>query len=160
MEVNSESLTQRVSLLLSNSWAMDVYEIRKHNLRILEAEAESLKAIGDAMIRVVQERSPADKPPPNYPNVLSQHKGDKPMGAKIARLVEEAMGKPKGWMDALQEVDTHMDAKEAGQIAMNIPDLAKREAWLSMGRTLTSQEQSQALPFGPIPKGGKKGDPK
>lgn len=137
---------------------MDVYAIRKHNLLVLEAEAKSLKAIGDAMVRVVQAREPERDRAPDYQNVLSQHKGKKQIGAKMARLMEEAMGKPKGWMDSLQsaEVEQAMDAKEAAQIAMNIPP-ELREGWLQHGRLLAERnpQTSSGNPFGPIPRGGK-----
>lgn len=137
---------------------MEIHEIRRANLLILEAEALSLKAIGDAMIQVVQGRSPADKPPPSYPNVLSQYKGGKPMGSKIARLIEEAMKKPKGWMDALRQADEAMESKEAGQIAMNIADVELRELWLSTGRAYAARgaAPSQAMPFQPVKKPGRK----
>jgi hypothetical protein len=135
---------------------MDVYEIRRRNLLVLEAEADSLKAIGDAMVRVVQEREASDRAP-DYPNVLSQHKGGKRIGSSLARLIEEAMKKPNGWMDVLQ-VDAAMEAKEAGQIAMNIENAEMRESWLSMGRVLAAKggKPSPSLPFGDLPPGGKK----
>lgn len=135
---------------------MDVYEIRKQNLLLLEAEHLSLKAIGDAMVRVVQRREPGERAP-DYPNVLSQHKGKKPMGARMARLIEEAMGKPNGWMDSLQTVDVAMEAREASQVYMNIPE-EHRAAWLSMGRTLAEKNptRSSGNPFGDVPKGGRK----
>jgi len=137
---------------------MDVYEIRRHNLRVLEAEAVSLKAIGEAMIVALQKRTPGERAP-DYPNVLSQHKGKKPMGPKIARLIEEAMGKPKGWMDSLQsaEIESAMEAKEAAQIAMNIEEGPLRDGWLQHGRLLAEKnpKKSSGSPFGALPRGGK-----
>lgn len=136
---------------------MDVYEIRKHNLLLLEAEHASLKAIGDAMVRVVQRRDQGERAP-DYPNVLSQHKGKKPMGPKIARLIEDAVGKPRGWMDALRAGDEAMESKEAAQIAMNIADADLRELWLSTGRAYAARgaQPSQAAPFAGVRRGGKK----
>lgn len=155
--VNTKVLTQWVSYLLLNGRSMDVYEIRKNNLLLLEAETKSLRVIGDAMIRVVQRRG--EDRAPDYQNVLSQHKGKKPIGAQTARLIEEAMKKPKGWMDVLQ-VDQAMEAKEAAQIAMNMSAEA-RESWLSLGRKLAAQSGTPgaALPFGDIPTGGPKKKP-
>lgn len=157
MFVNSNPLTPSVSVLLSNVGGMDVYEIRKHNLLVLEAEAASLKAIGDAMVAALQRRAPSERAP-DYPNVLSQHKGKKPMGQKIARLIEEAMGKPKGWMDALQsaEVEAAIEAKEAAQIAMNIEPGPLRDGWLQHGRLLAEKnpKKTAGSPFGDIPRGG------
>jgi hypothetical protein len=141
---------------------MDIQEIRLSNLRMLEAEAQSLKAIGEAMVRVVQARGRSDRAP-DYPNVLSQYKGGKPIGTRMARLIEEAMKKEKGWMDSLQsgKIDEAMDAKEAGQIAMNIATAEEREIWLSMGRALAAKngKASAALPFPKVPKGGKRKPP-
>jgi hypothetical protein len=136
---------------------MDVYEIRKLNLLSLLAGAErtSLKAIGEAMVQIVQQRG-LDRAP-DYPNVLSQHKGKKRIGAQMARLIEEAVGKPRGWMDALQTVDIAMEAREAAQVYMNmVPE--QRDAWLSMGRALAAKDAKAGpgLPFGDIPPGGKK----
>lgn len=157
--VNSNVLIPWISGLLSNDGTMDVYEIRKHNLLVLEAEAASLKAIGEAMVAALQRRSPSERAP-DYPNVLSQHKGQKRMGAKIARLIEEAMAKPKGWMDSLQsaEVETALEAKEAAQIAMNIEEGPLRDGWLQHGRLLAEKnpKKSSGSPFGDIPKGGDK----
>lgn len=151
--VNSRTLIHSVSDLLLTTAAMDVYEIRRHNLNVLRAEAESLKAIGDAMVRVVQARGKSDRAP-DYQNVLSQHVGGKRMGAKMARLVEEAMKKSKGWMDTMQQADQTMEAKEAGQIAMNIAEADKREMWLSLGRAL-AQQGGAGNPYGGVPKGKK-----
>lgn len=150
-------LTPDLSGPLLNDVDMDVYEIRKANLLFLEAEAKSLKAIGDAMIRKVQESDPGERAP-DYPNVLSQHKGKKPIGFKMARLIEDAMGKGKGWMDQLQtgQIEQAMEAKEAGQIAMNIEEADKREAWLSMGRAL-AKKKGPGNPYLDVPKGGKGG---
>ena len=157
IDVNTNSLTPLVSGLLSNTLTMDVYGIRRANLLVLEAETQSLKTIAAAMTQVVQRREQSDRAP-DYQNVLSQHKGKKPIGAKIARLMEEAMGKPKGWMDTLQasEVEQTMDAKEAAQIALNIPP-ELREGWLQHGRLLAEKnpKRSQGNPFGDIPKGGR-----
>lgn len=116
---------------------MDVYEIRKSNLLLLEAETKSLKVIGDAMVRVVQNRG--EDRAPDYQNVLSQHKGKKRIGAQTARLIEEAMKKPQGWMDVLQ-VDQAMEAKEAGQIAMNIASVERaKRGCRSAARSLLSR---------------------
>lgn len=125
---------------------MDVYDIRKKKLLLLEAEAASLKAIGDAMVRTLQRRG--EDRAPDYQNVLSQHKGKKPIGQRMARLIEEAMDKPRGWMDTLADVDHRVDATEASHIAMNITDVGKREAWLSLGRALTSPAKSPGNPYG------------
>lgn len=137
---------------------MHVYEIRKRNLLVLlEAEKKSLKVIADAMVAVVQRKDPARDRAPDYQNVLSKHKGGKRMGYKVARLMEEAMGKPEGWMDRLQEaeIEASMQSKEAAQLADNMTE-EKRELWLQLGRTFAQEnpKRSAGNPFGDIPRGG------
>ena len=141
-------------MMLSNG-VMDVYEIRRRNLDVLIAEAESLKAIGDAIRRAKSgvDPSAAEK---DYANVLSQIKNGKNMGAKMARDIESGMGKPTGWMDVAQfrAVDQTMEAKEAGQLAMNMSD-EDREAWLKHGRLLV--RNSGRGPGNPFPDKGSGG---
>lgn len=134
---------------------MDVYEIRRRNLDVLLAETESLKAIGDAIRRTKQRLEP-QAATRDYANVLSQIKGGKNMGAKLARDVEAGMGKPKGWMDVAQfrAVDQTMEAKEAAQLAMNMSE-EDREHWLRTGRLLAqTAKRGPGNPFGNTPKGG------
>ena len=78
--------------------------------------------------------------------------------AAIARLIEDAVGKPRGWMDALRAGDEAMESKEAAQIAMNIADADLRELWLSTGRAYAARgaQPSQAAPFAGVRRGGKK----
>lgn len=136
---------------------MDVYETRRRNLDVLKAEGHSLAAIGDAMRRakqVVDIRN-AEK---DYANVLSQIRGGKNMGAKFARDVEQAMGKPEGWMDQPQfeAVDQAMEAKEAGQIIMGM-DPDTRAATMLLLRGLGAKgPKGEGNPFGDVPKGGPK----
>jgi hypothetical protein len=135
----------------------DIQTIRRKNLDVLVAEAQSVRAIAGAMLaRFPGETGHA----PDYANVLSQYRGKKPMGDKFARKLEEAMGKARGWMDRLHEVDQVMEVKEAGQIAMSM-DPEKRANWLNIGRALIDQgaKPSGATPFPGVPKGGKKRRP-
>lgn len=135
---------------------MDVHEIRRRNLDVLQAEAETFEAIGEAMRRVrALDPTSAEK---DYANVLSQIRGgSRNMGSKIARHVEEAMGKPKGWMDnpQFEAVDQIMEAKEASQIIMSMePEL--RAAAMAVLRGLGSKgEKGEGNPFGDVPKGGR-----
>jgi hypothetical protein len=141
--------------MLSNA-VMDVYEIRRRNLDVLLAETESLKAIGDA-IRLAKQKIDPAAAERDYANVLSQIKGGKHMGAKLARDVEAGMGKPQGWMDTaqFQIADEAMEAKEAGQLAMNMKP-EDRDHWLKTGRLLAQNnpKRGPGNPFGNTPKGG------
>jgi hypothetical protein len=132
----------------------DIQAIRRKNLDVLIADAQSIRAIADAMLR----RFPGQdgRAPPDYANSLSQYRGKKPMGGKFARKVEESMGKARGWMDRIHEVDEAMEMKEAGQIAMGIADPGSRATWLNLGRALmdVGAKPSEATPFPGVPKGG------
>jgi hypothetical protein len=134
---------------------MDIKEIRRANLDVLKAEARSFQAIEKAML----DRFPGDpqKGPPRYANTLSQVRNGKPMGDKLARKIEEAMGKDRGWMDTLHRVDETMEGKEAAQLAMGM-DPEKRENWLKLGRALVDQDAKPGVntPFPRVPKGGKR----
>lgn len=153
--VNSVPRTPDISGRLSNG-GMDVYEIRRRNLDVLKAEADTFAAIGDAM-----RRAKADDPTAagkDYANVLSQIKGGKNMGGKMARDLEVAMSKPRGWMDIpqFQAIDEAMEAKEAGQIVMSLePEV--RAAAMTMLRNLGAKGPKGASnPFGDLPKGGRR----
>lgn len=159
MFVNSISRTQCVSIPLSNSTMADVLETRLVKLNVLIAEAGSLKAIGDAMRRAAAKSDPRaiEK---NYENVLSQHRGGKPIGHRIARLLETSMGKPKGWMDTLQEAELSLLAKEAGQILMAMKP-EQQDFAMKFLRTLNeSSPQGPNNPFPGVPKGGAKPKPR
>jgi hypothetical protein len=132
---------------------LDNAEIRRQNLDLLEAEATSLEAIGEAM-RAIKPGLPGRAP--NYPNYLSQIRGGtRKMGDRTARLVEAAMNKPKGWIDQLHEADVSMEGKEAGQIITSMEDDV-RAHWMKMLRLANeaNPKKSKASPFGPIPRGG------
>ncbi len=162
IDVNSGLRIPAVSNLLCNG-DMEITEIRRRNLLVLEAEAESLAVLGEALRTAKQ----AAKPGPDaadYANYLSQIKGgSRDMGNKIARFLEGGMGKRRGWMDTphFEMVDEAMEAKEAAQLAMSMK-IEDREAWMKHGRLLAEQnpKKSDANPFGSIPKGGKRGRPK
>jgi hypothetical protein len=127
---------------------MDVYEIRRRNLDVLKAEAESFVAIADAMRRAKQDVDPASAEK-DYANVLSQIKGGKQMGSQFARDIEVAMEKPFGWMDWPQ----FEEAYEAAQIIMMMSN-DDRAHWLRILRTWRDTKPPSD-PFSPIPKGGK-----
>lgn len=132
---------------------MDITEIRRRNLTVLEAEFHTLKAIGELMAK----SAPVERASANYANVLSQYKGAKKMGDKFARNLEASVGKARGWMDTPQfkAVEDTMEAIEAGQLAMNMA-AEDRDAWLRHGRLLAQQnpKRSIANPFGDLPPGG------
>lgn len=155
MFVNSALRMPGISVLLFN-WAMDVYEIRRRNIDVLLAEAESLKAIGEAIRRVKAADPKAATA--DYANTLSQYKGGKRMGRAFAQDLEDGMGKPRGWMDHAQfeAAELSLEAKEAGQIIMNM-DPAKRAFHMELLRreNESNPRKSAASPFGPLPKGGK-----
>lgn len=162
MFVNSAMRIPAISRLLSNGLVaelLDNAEIRRRNIDVLEAEATSLEAIGEAM-RAEDARQGVvlepGKAPPNYANLLSQIRGgSRNMGNKLARKVEASMGKAKGWIDQLHEADVSMDGKEAGQIITRMAD-DERAHWMKMLRLANeaNPKKSAASPFGPIPRGG------
>lgn len=162
--VNSGLRIPVVSKLLSNG-DMEIAEIRRRNLDLLEAEAKSLEAIAEAMRAADAASDPAAtaKAPPNYANVLSQIKGGtRNMGDRMARKVEAGMGKSRGWMDQLQAAETSLEGKEAAQIITSMDD-AERAHWMKMLRLANeaNPKKSASSPFGPIPRGGQKvGRPK
>lgn len=67
---------------------MDVYDIRKANLRILIDRVETA--------RVFAERVGTD---PSYLSQITSPKGKKNVGNKFARSCETTFGLPHGWMD-------------------------------------------------------------
>lgn len=138
MFVNSDSRIPIVSGLLSNAGMVkDVgaTATRRAKLEILIAEAGSLEAIGEAMRVAAARRGDKDAAVKNYANYVSQLRGDKAIGNKTARLLEDSMGKEPGWLDALQldAIDKIMEAKESAQLAANM-SAEKRALWLQIGR--------------------------
>lgn len=135
-----------------NSW-MDVYEIRRRNLDVLKAEAETFVAIADAMRRAKQGANPPEAADGDYANVLSQIKGrHRNMGTQVARDIEVAMEKPFGWMDW-----PHFEAAyEVAQIMMEM-DADDRAHWMRVLRAWRDAKPSPQTgptdPFEPIPKG-------
>lgn len=155
MFVNSAARIPSISSLLSNG-EVEIAEIRRRNLDVLEAEAESLEAIGDAMRAKDPTQTGGDLP--NYANYLSQVRGGtRNMGTRFARKLEAGMGKPKGWMDVAQfeAAELSLEGKEAGQIITGM-DTAERAQWMKMLRLANeaNPKKSAASPFGPIPRGG------
>lgn len=138
--------------MLSNArMTAGVVKTRQAKLEMLIAEAGSIKAIGEAMRRAAAAQGDVKAAEKDYANVVSQLKGGKQIGHKIARLLEASMGKPEGWLDDLLAIDQAMEAKEAGQIAMNMKE-DRRELWLQMGRAWAAEgltKPSAAMPFLP-----------
>lgn len=125
---------------------MDIKEIRRENLNGLIGASEGKIA---RLARATGQD----------PSTLSQIKnGHRDMGHDIARSLEAALEKPKGWMDHRQFVtgDDTVIANELMQIreGLSAEDL---EAWLKHGRLLMkNQPRGPNNPFGnaPKPKGG------
>lgn len=88
-------------------------------------------------------------------SVLSQIKnGSRNMGDELARKVEAALDKEKGWMDHPQfrMSDVSIQQAEAAQIAEAL-DPSEREAWLKHGRLLVQSKApagTAANPFGDV----------
>lgn len=84
---------------------MDIAEVRRLNLLGILREFQTIEELAEHYELVA--------------NYLSQVKtGHRNMGSRHARKMEEAMGKPKGWMDKLQftSPDDAVDGIEVMQI--------------------------------------------
>lgn len=143
-----------ISRLLSNA-AMDVYDIRRLNLDVLLAEAESMKALGEAIRKIKLEEGDPKAATADYANVISQYKGKKRMGRPFALTLERAMSRDRGWMDRLEEIDVLMIGKEAGQIITAMtPEKQAFYMELLRRENESNPNKTKASPFGPIPRGG------
>ncbi|MEH6534577.1 MAG: S24 family peptidase [Photobacterium frigidiphilum] len=72
---------------------MDIYEIRLKNARALACQSDSLAQFAEKIDRA--------------PTQVSRFMGKNPtknIGPSIARHIEEACGKARGWMDSLHEI--------------------------------------------------------
>jgi hypothetical protein len=129
----------------------DVYVTRKRKLLLLLEEAGGVKKLAER-VRQSQQKIDPDAAAKDYANVISQLKGAKTIGAKLARVIEGGMGKPKNWMDQMLEPgDAEMERVEASQILMNMKP-ERRDEWLQYGRFLAAKDAngpSAALPFQP-----------
>lgn len=83
--------------------------------------------------------------------LISQIKnGTREMGDDLARKMEKAMGKPKGWMDSLQfrSAEDELGAQEAMQILQGLT-AEDRDAWMKHGRLLSQKgPKGPGNPFG------------
>jgi hypothetical protein len=71
--------------------SMTVGEIRKRNLQMLVAQAEGTSALAKQVER-----------DPKYIAQLVSRVTKKPIGGRICRHIEKALGKPVGWLDRPQ----------------------------------------------------------
>lgn len=78
---------------------MENKQIRLINLRMLLKEAKSA-----ASLAVAANTSPA------YLSQILSNKAKGRIGDKLARKLEEALGKPRGWLDVLHETAIHASA--------------------------------------------------
>jgi len=94
--VNGAALSHTISSALSNTCMKVVEEVRRLRLAELRAEYGTFAAINAKL-----ERTSTDATLSQIANSSSGSKTNKPktMGSPQARLIEEKLGKPVGWMD-------------------------------------------------------------
>ena len=128
---------------------VDVYAIRRRNLEILIAGAGGVKQLGERMLEWQQRKSPGEEPK-DYPNALSQYKTGKNMGARFARNLEEAVSRPKNWMDMLQPDPAGLLGMEAQQIVDSL-EPEDQEAAMRVLRHM-QKKNGRSNPFRDVPK--------
>lgn len=145
--VNSNSLLVLHRTALSNC-RVDNKTTRRLNLEGLIGESETIAKL--AKLHDLNE------------SLLSQIRtGKRNVGDKLARKIEENVGKPTGWMDVphFKSADLAVEYAELMHIYDSLND-KDREAWIALGRSLSERgPRGPNNPFGqiPRPKGPKKG---
>lgn len=94
--------------------AMDIYEIRKHNL---------VKLIGGQRKGSCAERW--GMAPAHLSQILSD-KTAKNLGDDVARRIEEVEGLPRGWFDSIPPGDEEQPTAEAADSKLSAADLVKQ----------------------------------
>src|SRR6185312_2760931 len=110
---------------------MDVYEIRHRNLLWL---MRANKAAGHTDKDFGQRAGGIGA------SFLSQLKGGKPMGDDVARDIDSALGKPKGWMDSPRWEDETVPTPDAHD------DVAKVVEALGWCQTFLAQALAATIP--------------
>lgn len=124
-----------ISRLLNNAYMKTVQEINRDNLKLLEQEFGSLKAIADLMgkshSQVSQWKSASKNSGTGKPRNI---------GPASAREIEKACNKPLGWLDQPHDGDPREEQLVA---IFNVLDDRARETLLTVARSL-AETSSQA----------------
>lgn len=120
--------------------AMDIYEIRKHNL---------VKLIGDQRKGSCAERW--GMAPAHLSQILSD-KTAKNLGDDVARRIEEVEKLPRGWFDSIPSVEEVQPLAETVDIKLSAADLVKQMLAKS-GRGIPEETRQRLLAAaeGPAP---------
>lgn len=125
--VNSIPLVPLNSSLLSNADGMDNKEIRRVNMLMLAKEAGGLQSLAD--------KTGTDA---KYLSQVKNSWNGRGIGDDVARRIERALKKPKGWLDVLQD-------KKAAPVAQQLS--AREEIVLELFRGLTPEQQLEQVQF-------------
>lgn len=115
---------------------LDVYTVRRRRLQELIAEYDRETGTGVTEVARRIGRSPS------HVSRMASENIRKPMGPAIARLIESRCGKPRGWMDTLDELAAYTGLLE--HILAAIPP----EAWNPLTRKLAVRVAQIALKEG------------
>lgn len=115
---------------------MDIREVRRQNLIALRSEKGSVRALADLI-----------DTDPNYLSQILGGKGRHFMGHTLARRLESALKKPKGWMDQphdLQDQEEYEINDIARLVRMLVP--AQRESLKTFISTLIQSPSPRSSP--------------